>query len=360
MSWLTSLGRPWAVVGATLGAALALTVGLTGTASSVSAASTPAPFAAKSPLTTGASAVPGAVLDRVLTDPRIGESSGLAVSRRHEGVLWTHNDSGDAARLYAIGPDGPTLATVTLAGVRPRDWEALASSVDSDGTPVLWVADIGDNLGARINGVIVHRIEEPMDLADVEVEPMSYRLRYPGAPVDAESVLVDPSDGRLLVVTKTPVGGVVYAAPLPLSAAEPNLLEPLGPAPNFLTDGAFAPDGRMLVRGYGGMWAGDPESGWSGPVKLPPAEQGESLAVSVDGTSMYVGSEGVGSEVWRVPLPGAVAPAAATGPAAAAPDWGQDRPYAAADGAQWAIPVLVGGLAFLLALALVVTRRIRR
>ncbi len=331
---------------------LVAALALTGALSPASAAPTPAP--------PGTPAPTGAVLDRVLTDRRIVESSGLAVSRRHEGVLWTHNDSGDSARLYAIGPDGSTLATVTLAGARPRDWEAVASSVDADGTPLLWVGDIGDNLGVRVDGLVVHRVEEPADLVDVQVEPTSYRLRYPGSPVDAESLLVDPRDGRLMLVTKTPAGAIVYAAPLPLDAAEPNPLEPLGEAPDFLTDGAFAPDGRMLVRGYGAMWAGDPERGWNGPVTLPPSEQGESLAVSVDGTSMYVGSEGARSEVWRVPLPAAPSPDATTAPAAA-PDWGRgDRHRSAADGAAWLIPVLIGGIAVVLTLVLVVTRIIRR
>src|SRR4029453_5639370 len=54
--------------------------------------------------------------------PRIQESSGLALSRRHPEVLWTHNDSGDRPRLYAVGADGRTLATRALAGVQARDW----------------------------------------------------------------------------------------------------------------------------------------------------------------------------------------------------------------------------------------------
>ena len=32
----------------------------------------------------------------------VRESSGLAVSRAYPGVFWTHNDSGDRPRLYAL------------------------------------------------------------------------------------------------------------------------------------------------------------------------------------------------------------------------------------------------------------------
>ena len=35
----------------------------------------------------------GAVLSGVVTDVRLKEISGLAVSRRHSGIVWMHNDS---------------------------------------------------------------------------------------------------------------------------------------------------------------------------------------------------------------------------------------------------------------------------
>ena len=45
-----------------------------------------------------------------ISDPRITESSGLAASKLHPGVYWTHNDSGDGPYVYAIdsatGTDG--------------------------------------------------------------------------------------------------------------------------------------------------------------------------------------------------------------------------------------------------------------
>ncbi len=50
----------------------------------------------------------GPDVDRVLRDPRITESSGLAPSSLHRGVLWTMNDSGSRARIYAVGSDGRT------------------------------------------------------------------------------------------------------------------------------------------------------------------------------------------------------------------------------------------------------------
>ena len=55
------------------------------------------------------------------------ESSGLAVSRRQPGVLWSHNDSGDGPNLYAIDLSGRLLATIPVANAAARDWEDIAS-----------------------------------------------------------------------------------------------------------------------------------------------------------------------------------------------------------------------------------------
>ncbi len=54
-------------------------------------------------------------------DQQIRESSGLVASSTTPGVVFTHNDSGDEPRLFAVGPDGRTQTTYTLPGVPARD-----------------------------------------------------------------------------------------------------------------------------------------------------------------------------------------------------------------------------------------------
>ena len=74
-----------------------------------------------------ARAVPGTSEGDVrLADPRITESSGLALSRAHPHTVWTVNDSGDSARLFAV--DTRTGETVGLRtfDAPVRDVEALA------------------------------------------------------------------------------------------------------------------------------------------------------------------------------------------------------------------------------------------
>jgi hypothetical protein len=38
--------------------------------------------------------------------PTKAEASGLALSRRTPGIIWSHNDSGHDAVLYALGSNG--------------------------------------------------------------------------------------------------------------------------------------------------------------------------------------------------------------------------------------------------------------
>src|SRR5687768_11047730 len=57
--------------------------------------------------------------------PAIKESSGIVASRKHPGILWTHNDKGNAAMLYAINKNGELVAEFPVASVND-DWEDIA------------------------------------------------------------------------------------------------------------------------------------------------------------------------------------------------------------------------------------------
>lgn len=70
------------------------------------------------------------------------------------------------------------------------------------GSPYLYVADIGDNT-AILDEVVVHRFPEPVVLGDSDaVELESLRIRYPGGPMDAESLIVDPVTGEMVIAGK--------------------------------------------------------------------------------------------------------------------------------------------------------------
>ncbi len=292
----------------------------------------------------------GAEVAFTFTDPRIDESSGLATSTDGR-LVYTHNDSGDTARFFAVGLDGRTRTTYVLPDVQARDWEDMARGPDEKGRPCLWLADIGDNYARRDRGILVHRVREPRATPREEVTtepPTSFRLLYPDGPGDAEGLMVHPRTGRLYVVTKPLAGPAqVYAAPEVLDSKGPNRLErvaqaaveatgtPGGPgigglANLLVTAAAIAPDGsRVAVRTYtdlyewtvrgddvAGAFAGQPTV-----TPLPETRQGEGLAYAPDGRSVLVSTEGRGTPVHRVST--VRAPSAL--PAAATPEQDRDR-----------------------------------
>jgi hypothetical protein len=299
-----------------------------------------------------------AVVATRLTDPRIVESSGLALSRRHPGVVWTHNDSGDQARLFAVGSDGRTRAVLSLAGVEARDWEAVAAGRDDRGRPALFAGDIGDNNGVWPE-VAVYRVTEPAVLRDATVAAVRYRLRYADGPRNAEALLIDPRSNRLYVATKAESGGGLYRAPARLDPAGVNVLHRIARVPPVVTDGAFLPGGRgFVLRDYQQAHVYTGPGRRVGSFDLPLQFQGESLTVSADGRSLLVGSEGPDSDLWRVPLPASVlsqlAPTSTRAPAAGAapPTTGAPAPGGWWRGATPVLAVAAGVLVLLVAVLL--------
>jgi hypothetical protein len=287
-----------------------------------------------------------------LTDPTLIESSGLAVSATHPGVLWTHNDGGSVANVLAVGRDGSTVATVTLAGIDPYDPEALAPGTDDQGRPALFLGDLGDNRRSRPD-VSVFQFREPTRLADATVPARWYRFTYPDGPHDAEALLVDP-DGRIMVATKEISGAALYQAPRkPVTeAVGTNALTRLAGVPALVTDGAYLPDGRFVLRTYTSVYVYDRPGHEVARALLPSQPQGESIAA--DGDRLLIGSEGARSTVLAVPVPGGpshpaspTASSAAPSPTASPTDSAPER--GGTSTSTWAfravaVAVLVGGL----------------
>ncbi|QYC45340.1 hypothetical protein Nocox_38950 [Nonomuraea coxensis DSM 45129] len=237
-------------------------------------------------------------------DPRITESSGLAVSPTHPGVYYTHNDSAAAPTFYAVDGQGRTKATYRLRGAEARDWEAMAASKDPrTGRGVLWFADIGDNLDGAWPDVSIYKVMEPQRLGDATLPAVRYRFRYADGARNAEGIMVNPRTGRLYVVSKE-FAGSVYAAPKTLRTDRTNVLRKVGSAPIMATDAAYAPDGSSyVVRTYFSATLYKPSGETIARVAMPQLEQAESIAFTADGTALLTGSEGVRSPLYRVPLP---------------------------------------------------------
>ncbi|MCX5272076.1 WD40 repeat domain-containing protein [Streptomyces virginiae] len=247
-----------------------------------------------------------------ISDPRIKESSGLAASRIHPGVYWTHNDSDDGPFIYAVdSASGRTVARVTLKGIgKPRDVEAISLGPDGQ----LYVGDIGDNRGGTWDHVWIYRFPEPKQLGDVTVEATQFTVKYADGARNAESLMVHPVTGRVYIASKDENKGGLYEGPAELSTGGTNVFRRVADVP-WVTDGAFSPDGtRLTLRGYFTArtypWKDGLPVGEGERVDAPWQGQAESVTYTPDGATLMFGAEGEGSRVIAIPV------AAATGPSA--------------------------------------------
>src|SRR5438105_10764194 len=85
----------------------------------------------------------------------IPEASGIVASRRHPGIFWVHNDSGNAPRLFAVRRDGSLVREFAVAAPNV-DWEDIAT--DDHGH--LYIGETGNNNG-RLPLRAVYQLDEP-------------------------------------------------------------------------------------------------------------------------------------------------------------------------------------------------------
>ena len=269
----------------------------------------PAPVAATTPAPYIALKV------RDLPDKRIDESSGMAASRRYPGCLWTHNDSGDSARLFLLDAQGKTLSEIIVRGASARDWEDMAIASDGQQNWV-YVGDIGDNLEVH-PGITIYRFSEPeIDVnnppAQLTVSCEKMTLTYPDAPRNTETLIAAPN-GQLLIVTKSLDETLVFQTPEPFKAGEKQQLQKLGEIEmpegfrkRMTTAGDISPDGKKLVvitytQAYEWQlpgWKKDGAPQWSQIVKdkanvwnLPVAKQMEAVCYGLDSKKLFSTSE---------------------------------------------------------------------
>lgn len=104
----------------------------------------------------------------------IPEASGLAASRRHPGILYTHNDKGGQNRIFALNATNAHIqATFTISSATNKDWEDVAVGTCGQDT-CLYIGDIGD--GGREPHTI-YRVKEPAEIRDQSL-PVDSKLLY--------------------------------------------------------------------------------------------------------------------------------------------------------------------------------------
>lgn len=263
-----------------------------------------------------------------LSDPTIDESSGLADSWIHPDRLWTHNDSSDHPRLWAMDKQGQVHTEVWVDGADNIDWEDMAIAPCSlDGPPCIYAGDIGDNLSQR-DDVQIYRFPEP-DLGDDppeswtvdadDVEILTYE--YDTGPRDAEALLVHPQTLEMWVIEKTGDPEVkVFQIPPAFDASDPPIVEPIailtidGPHEllRMVTAADISPDGtEFTLRTYGETFrycVSDPDDFASAfdaqpttNVVDPPTVQGEALTYDRADGALWLTSEQLPAPLIRLP-----------------------------------------------------------
>jgi hypothetical protein len=246
----------------------------------------------------------------------VTEASGIAASRKNANVLWTHNDSGNPAQLFAMTPAGTNLAAYTITGASNVDWEDIAVGPGPTlGTQYVYVADIGDNSALR-SSISVYRVPEPV-VSDVQ-SPVTTSLSgmvkltfaYPDGPRDAESMFVDPQTKDIYIISKRENPHRVYRAAYPQATSGTTTLQYMTQFndADWLTggdisvsgneiimrgDGSGAVDntGRMFIRPAGGSIT---DTFNSTPITIPLLSDGQGEAIGFDpkGWGYYTTSEG--------------------------------------------------------------------
>ena len=250
----------------------------------------------------------------------VAESSGIAASRTTPGYIWTHNDSGGGAYIYAFNRQCRRGGTWRVTGASARDWEDIAARTDpASGRSYLYIGDTGDNRSVREN-IIVYRVEEPAitptDAATNRANArntapaVAIRLRYPDGAHDAEALLVHPTTGDIYIITKEfGRAAGVYKARAPHNEVATTTLERVGEVMlasvfgSIVTGGDISADGTRVAlcdyfqayelilpegsnSNFDVIWRERPTA-----IPLGERRQGEAIAYRPDGRALLATSE---------------------------------------------------------------------
>lgn len=275
----------------------------------------------------------------IVSDKRINEASGLALSRRQSDAVWMHNDSGDVARLFLVGLDGATRGVFPVADLpMPLDWEDMCS-FSVNGEPWLLIGDVGDNAFNRHivapdtgqeRACRLYLCREPELKEGAEQEPVpvyaTIIYEYEDGPHNCESVAVDTERGEILLVSKsksTPLDCGVYSIPLTMEVGTTSVTAARIGSLDLRNATAMdiAPDNHRMVvitgtsglvveRDAGESW-GDAMLSNSRTIALPKRNGGETVCFTSNRDELFLNSEHVAQPLWRLKIPPLAAPTVA-------------------------------------------------
>ncbi|KAK3094540.1 hypothetical protein FSP39_003062 [Pinctada imbricata] len=274
-------------------------------------------FARSSVITVTAHFSNGRVVGTV-TSPFINEASGIAASRRHSNILYTHNDSGGRNRIFAVDTTtGHRLATFYIDGAHSHDWEdiAVGPCANNQAESCIYIGDTGGNAGGEANRL--YRVKEPNTIPRDHGQnyhlPLDSTLMYSWNQHDCETLMVDNRGEIYLVSKRHNAHGYVFHVPKEAWGTHQNeyltggVHLPLNTGDYGPVGGDISPDGRaVLLKTYGHVYYWDvsdhnyPAAMAHYPQTLPyhGERQGESVCWDKDGKGYFTLSEGSHQSLW--------------------------------------------------------------
>jgi hypothetical protein len=261
-----------------------------------------------------------------LASPELKEISGVAPSARHPGIFYVHNDSGDPARFFAVTPKGKLLAMFYFtnadhSNINVKDCEDIAAGPGPEkGEHYIYLADIGDNIGWR-NTIKVYRFKEPGITKPADtIIAATYTLKYPDGARDAETLMVDPVDKMIYILSKREDSVGIYGFPINSSNASTIVMQSYGRIffqgkrhDKWVLSGDISSNGKgILVKTNNGVYYFKRQG--SEPVyqtlqhvpvqqkKFIPHGQQEAIAFAHGNKGYYVMAEGKNSPVYYYTL----------------------------------------------------------
>lgn len=240
----------------------------------------------------------------------ISESSGLTMSCNFLGVMWTLNDSGDSARIFAITMDGEAVRPENDAGpykgikvlnARNVDWEDIAA--DDDGN--LIIGAFGNHKIPR-RDLALYVIKEPNPrLTKATSVIKKIRFRYPDQTdftlainnFDCEAVFAWGGKYYLLTKHRTNTRTQLYRFD-DIDEEQENVLTLVGDYDigGMVTAADVSTDGkRLAVLTYNAVWvfaiSGGDDNFLKGKASRCAIAMGQCEAICFDGNDLIVSSE---------------------------------------------------------------------
>ena len=244
----------------------------------------------------------------ILQDDGIAEASGLAASHTRNDYYWTHNDSGDSARLFLIGKNGSSKGIVHFNEF-VLDCEDIASGIGAAKGKYVYLGDIGDNFHFRpFVNLYIFKEDSLLYTIDKKLNYIQHytkvTLKYEDGPKDAEALMIDPVDSLLYIISKREKNVGIYTASLKeLFTQATVVLKKMGTTVHTrITAGDISADGsEVIIRNYDNLFywkrqKGEPvyETLQRPAIQLDykKEKQGEAVCFAADHSGILTTSEG--------------------------------------------------------------------